>query len=76
MQKKLTVTLDEQAYYGLHRVIGHGRISKFIDSVFRPDVVRSDFESTYGEMALDDSREGEALEWSEATAEDVADAAR
>ena len=27
MQKKLTITIDEEVYEGLHRIIGRGRIS-------------------------------------------------
>jgi hypothetical protein len=76
MQKKLTITLDEQVYDGLHRVIGRRRISKFIDSVVRPHVVRPDLSAAYREMAMDEAREAEALEWSEAMVDDVADAAR
>jgi hypothetical protein len=30
MQKKLTITLDEAVYEGLHQVIGRRRISRFI----------------------------------------------
>ena len=35
MQKKLTITLDEQVYQGLHTVIGRRRISRFIETVVR-----------------------------------------
>lgn len=76
MQKKLTITLDEQVYAGLHTVIGRRRISRFIESVVRPHVVQPDLAAAYREMAAEEDREVEALEWSEATLEDVADAAR
>ncbi|HLK56870.1 MAG TPA: hypothetical protein VKU00_09910 [Chthonomonadaceae bacterium] len=76
MQKKLTVTLDEQVYAGLHKVIGRRRISQFIESMVRPHVVPADIAEAYREMAAEEDREAEALEWSEATLEDVADAAR
>jgi hypothetical protein len=46
MQKKWTITLDEE-----------------------------DLERAYLEMAQDEAREADALEWTEATAGDVADAA-
>src|SRR5438874_12500405 len=36
MQKKLTITLDERVYNGLHTVIGRRRISRFIESLVRP----------------------------------------
>ena len=76
MQKKLTITVDEQVYRGLHRVIGRRRISRFIESLVRPHVVREDLAAAYREMALDEAREDEALEWAEATVRDVADEAR
>lgn len=71
MQKKLTITVDEQVYEGLHRVIGRGRISRFIESVVRPHVIREDLRSAYQQMAADEAREAEALEWSEAMVGDV-----
>ena len=38
MQKKLTITIDEDVYAGLYRVVGRGKISKFIESLVRPHV--------------------------------------
>ena len=76
MQKKLTITLDEQVYIGLQEVIGRGRISQFIESVVRPHVMETDIAAAYREMANDEWRETEALAWSEGTIEDVADAPR
>ena len=66
MQKKLTITVSEEVYDGLHRVIGPRRISRFIESLVRPHVVETDLEAAYREMAADAKREAEALEWSEA----------
>lgn len=76
MQKKLTITLDEHVYHGLHSVIGRRRISQFIESLVRPHVVGADLESAYGEMARDESRELEALEWTESLIGDAAREAR
>jgi hypothetical protein len=76
MQKKLTITVDERVYDGLHSVVGRGKISQFIESLVRPYVVKHSLESAYREMALDEARETEALEWSEATIGDVADETR
>ncbi len=76
MQKKLTITVDERVYEGLHRVVGQGKISQFIESLVRPHVVKSSLDSAYQEMALDEARETEALEWSESTIGDVADETR
>ena len=67
MQKKLTITLDERVYEGLHRVVGRGQISKFIEGLVRPHVVDDGLEAAYQEMARDENREAEALEWIEGT---------
>jgi siroheme synthase (precorrin-2 oxidase/ferrochelatase) len=72
MQKKLTITLDQEVYFGLHKVIGPRKISKFIEELARPHVVKHELESAYKEMAKDRVREKEALEWSEATLGDIA----
>ena len=73
MQKKLTITLDEQVYEGLHRVIGPGHISQFIEGLVRPHVLTTELEESYRQMALDEEAEAEALEWAEALIGDVAD---
>jgi predicted CopG family antitoxin len=72
MQKKLTITVDEEVYEGLHRIVGPRRISKFIEELVRPHVVSRTLESAYAQMARDNEREGEALEWAESTSWDVA----
>jgi predicted CopG family antitoxin len=76
MQKKLTITVDEEVYRGLHRVIGPGKISKFVEELVRPHVVRPGLESAYAQMARDKKREKEALEWAQTTFKDIADEAR
>ena len=76
MRKKLTITLDEQVYEGLHQVVGRRKISRFIEDLVRPHVISRDLEAAYMEMAQDEAREAEALEWAEATIGDVADEAR
>ena len=76
MQKKLTITLDEEVYHGLHAVIGRRRISRFIESVVRPHVLAPDLVHAYEEMAANEAREAEALEWAEATLADVSDEPR
>ena len=38
MQKKLTITIDEDVYAGLYRAVGRRKISKFIESLVRPHV--------------------------------------
>ena len=76
MQKKLTITVDERVYEGLHKVVGRRRISRFIEDLVRPYVLRQDLEAAYQQMAQDEVREAEALEWSEATIGDVSDEPR
>jgi hypothetical protein len=76
MQKKLTITLDEQVYHGLHRVVGRRRISRFLESLVRPHVIGKDLEAAYRLMAREEAREAEALEWAEATVGDVANETR
>jgi len=67
MQKKLTITIDEEVYMGLHKVIGPRKISKFVEDLVRPHVLKHELESAYAEMAKDTDREREAIEWSEGT---------
>ena len=76
MRKKLTITLDEKVYLGLHKVIGRRRISRFIEDLVRPHVTSTSLDAAYQEMAQDELREAEALEWAEATIGDVADETR
>ena len=76
MQKKLTITIDEHVYEGLHTVVGRRKISRFIEDLVRPYVIHQDLEAAYQEMAQDEEREAEALEWAEATIGDVSDEAR
>ena len=66
MQKKLTITVDEEVYAGLHKVIGPRKISRFVQEIVRPD-----YESDYAEIAKDKKREKEALEWAEITIKDM-----
>ena len=76
MQKKLTITIDEEVYDGLHAVIGRRRISRFIETLVKPYVRFPNLEAAYQEMAQDEAREREALEWADATVGDINDDAR
>ena len=76
MQKKLTITVDEAVYKGLHSVIGRRKISQFIESLVRPHVVSASLAAGYKEMAADEEREAQALQWTEALTGDVADETR
>ncbi len=74
MHKKLTITVDEQVYLGLHRVIGRQHISQFIEDLVRPHVMPDELMAAYRAMAEDSRRESDALDWSEATVGDAAHA--
>lgn len=76
MQKKLTITVDEEVYDGLHKVIGRRKISQFIEELVRPHVIGTELETGYAAMAADEARETEAEEWADVLSEDVADEAR
>jgi hypothetical protein len=77
MQKKLTITLDEEVYEGLHRVIGRRRIFLVPGALgARPHVVDKDLEVAYLEMAQDEAREEDAREWSEGLIGNVDDEPR
>ena len=65
MSRKLTITVSEAVYEGLHRKIGRRRISQFIEKLARPHVLSEDIEAAYRDMATDEGREREALAWSE-----------
>ena len=57
----------------LYKTIGPRKISKFIQELVRPLVIRPNLESAYADMAKDDEREKEAMEWAEATFGDIGD---
>jgi len=65
MKRKLTITVSEAVYEGLHRTIGRRRISQFIERLARPHVVAESIEAAYRDMATSQAREQEALEWCE-----------
>ena len=76
MQKKLTLTIDEEVYEGLRTVIGPRKISRFIEELVRPHVLKKDMYSAYKKMAADQIRESAALEWAEGTIGDFGDEKR
>ncbi len=72
MHRKLTITLADDVYRGLHQRVGRGRISGFIETLVRPHVVPEDaLETAYREMAVDREREADAEEWIEAAPDDA-----
>ncbi len=71
MVKKLTITVDEEVYEGLHKVIGPRKISRFLQELARPHVLVKDLEKSYRLMAKDETREKEAMQWSERLIGDI-----
>ena len=65
MSKKLTILIEDSVYEGLHRVVGRGSISKFIENLARPHVAQIDLSAQYREAARDAARKREAHEWTE-----------
>ena len=67
MHRKLTITVADDVYQGLHQKVGRGQISRFIEELIRPHVVEEgSLEAAYREMAADREHEEEAREWIEA----------
>jgi predicted CopG family antitoxin len=76
MQKKLTITINEDVYNGLHRIIGRGNISQFIEALIRPHVSKTELDEEYKKMAADKKRESEAFDWAENLVGDVKNGSR
>jgi predicted CopG family antitoxin len=73
MSKKLTISISDEVYEGLHLKIGRRRISQFLEKLARPHVLPEDMETAYRDMAADEDREREALAWSEGLIGDAVD---
>lgn len=76
MHRKLTITVDEEVYLGLYRVVGRQKISQFIETLVRPHVLRENLMAAYRDMAGEEEREAEAHAWAEGTVGDLADETR
>lgn len=76
MQKKLAIRVDEKVYEGLYKIAGRGYISQFIEELVRPYIFNQSLQAAYKQMAQDETRESEALEWSESLIGDVSNEPR
>lgn len=76
MHRQVTISLDHAVDDGLSTLVGHGRISKFIEDAARAPVLDGQLYAGYRAMAADAAKEGQAREWIAALASDNADAAR
>jgi predicted CopG family antitoxin len=64
MQKRMTITMDEDVYEGLLRVVGRGKVSQFLQELARPHVLQNaKLDEGYRAMAQDADYEAEAGEW-------------
>jgi len=74
MQRKLTITIADDVYRGLHHKVGRGEISRFIENLVRPYVVTENaLEMAYREAAQDTVAEEEAWIWIEANVDEALD---
>jgi hypothetical protein len=74
LQRKLTITIADEVYRGLHQQIGRGEISRFIENLVRPYVVATDeLEAEYRAAAEDTAAEQEAMDWIEARVNEALD---
>jgi len=76
MHRKMTITLDEEVYEGLYRMVGRRKMSQFIEDLLRPHVMDTSLDEGYRAMAADKAREEEAMEWCNALAGDMANETR
>ena len=67
MQKKLTINIDEKIYYGLCQLTDISKINQLIENLLKLHLLKMDMHAAYKQMACDEERESEALEWAEAT---------
>jgi hypothetical protein len=75
-RRKLTITVENAVYRGLHKIVGPRNISRFLNDLARPHVVRERRYEGYRAMAADEEREYEAAEWSQELVGDVGDEPR
>jgi predicted CopG family antitoxin len=65
MTKKLTITVSDDVYRGLHRKVGRRKISPLIDRLAREHLHAKPLAQEYAEAAADEGAESDALEWIE-----------
>ncbi len=73
--RKLTITVSDEVYEGLHRRIGARRISSFIDRLARPYVEDVAAEALYREAENDADRREALADWDDLPADEGLDLA-
>jgi len=76
MPKKLTITVDSDVYDGLRAVVGPRGNSRFLNELARRHVAGGSLDHAYREMARDEGRERDALDWTEGLVADITDEPR
>lgn len=77
MPRKLTITLDDAVYEGLHRVVGARKISRFIENLVRPHLISDeDLEAGYAALAAAEAADPNYGDWDEAPLGNVANDSR
>jgi predicted CopG family antitoxin len=66
MTKKLTITVSDEVYAGLHRKIGRRKISGFINDIARERLKPRSLAQEYAEAAKNENAEQDARDWLEA----------
>jgi predicted CopG family antitoxin len=74
--KQLTLTVEDDIYSKLNSLAGEADVSDFVMQIIKPYLRKVELEAAYREMAQDEAREAEALEWSESLIGDIADETR
>ncbi|HEV2171792.1 MAG TPA: hypothetical protein VGR40_12630 [Candidatus Binatus sp.] len=75
-RRKLTITVEDEGYRGLRKLVGRRNISRFLNDLARPHVASARLEEGYRAMAADERREVEASQWTEGLLRDVVDEPR
>ena len=64
--KRLTILVDADVHRALIKKVGRGNIGRFLIEAAKPHLAdNAHLRAGYAEMAADQAREKEALEWSE-----------
>ena len=71
MKKKLIFRISKNVYERLCGIFGRRRVSHSIEMFLESYGILGKLENAYREMAQQEEREAEALEWAEATLGDV-----
>jgi predicted CopG family antitoxin len=71
--RKLTITVSDEVYEGLHRRIGARRISSFIDRLARPYVDDDEAEALYRAAESDPDRAETLADWEGLPADEALD---